>query len=83
MSTRDIIEAAHKPDADLLMLHPCPCQSDCPCDKLEAWATVDKKLALMEAVCKEAGTGHTWSAGCELCDALDALAAWRRKHGDE
>jgi hypothetical protein len=35
---------AHKPDADLLKLHPCPCEKDCPCDLLEAWVSVDKRL---------------------------------------
>ena len=46
-------EQGHKPDPDLLALHPCPCDKECPCDLLAAWVSVDKKLtAANETVAK-------------------------------
>lgn len=82
MSTRDIIEAANPCNVCSPELR-STCESLGRCDTRDAWRLVELKTALMEAVCKEAGTGHTWSGGCGLCDALDALAAWRKEHGDE
>ena len=78
---------AHKPDPDLLMLHPCPCENDCPCDKLKAWVAVDKKLTLMEAVCEAVDARYgehdvldaRKGAAAVLIAAHDALTAYRKE----